>query len=671
MINERTKTAGTSSSSRANQSVVTMLASCADWLSLTRKSAEVDIWRVVGIAAIMGAVYGIFVHPVWASEAVEFGQALAGIVDYQKSPWGSMMFADPSLQITVPALLLLAGVQFWTLSVVATAFFCALSFSAVAAASFAFNRNIAVSLLSPLLLLSYTFVNSHGYTVLYPVAASQFGQTGLYITVLGLSLLACGWPVAAGILGGILSGAHAVWCLCFVVSAVPATVWLQREALKRLLVSFVVAAAAALASLFWGNSLMPPKIPYQAPSLPPSSVSAPQASKSVNPVIQKDDKADGIASGTRIRAASHNVLFADAPTPPWAAATFFLPSMLFIMLGCCFYFAGRTTAGVNDGGYVYARRLVGIVAVPVGLIFLFKVVEELDPHFTVLGVIHPKLPALALRAIFNRWLNLTTVLIPLMTISVLAILSRDRASKVGTLGLITLLVYATLRSHWALVPAQEANNVWLLPAAFDEPFTAASLKVLAKTIFVVGVFCGLLLVARKANGGAAPGTRQIHFIVTAAIIGCGGFKLAQLTYAGGINVFVNHRLSTSDAYDPIVNAATQDKGPMFVAPDVLGGAFYPQLRTGRPMIVPSIMDVYDEVSQKRIHVFCNEDPMLPLPKFYDNVKACFEGRTEREWEVIGRETSATGLLTPDSWQLSVKPVITGGGVAYYRITASK
>lgn len=667
MASERAQAAGTSYSSKTKLFVRNACSRCAAFFSLARKSSEADVWPVVGVAAMLGAMYGVFVHPVWASEAVEFGQALAGLVDYRKSPWGTMMFADPSLQITIPALLLLAGVQFWTLSVVATAFFCATSFAAVAAASFAFNRNVALSLVTPLLLLSYTFVNSHGYTVLYPVAASQFGQTGLYITVLALSLLACGRPVAAGILGGMLSGAHAVWCVCFLVGAVPVTAWLQRDSLRRLLTSFGVSAVAALVLLFWGNSLMPPKVPYQPPSLPVSAAASQDASKAASNDISSREKEKGVESKSRIRAASHNVLFADAPAPIWAAATFFLPSTMFVLLACCFYFAAGAAAGSNELAYLSARRLIAIVAVPVGLIFLFKIVEEIDPHFTSLGLIHHQLPQLALRAIFNRWLNLTTVLVPVMTISVLAVLARDKSSKVGAVGLVMLLIYAVLRSRWALVPVHEANNVWLLPAAFDEPFTTASFKVLAKTIFVLAVLCGLVVEAKKTRPDTGPRTRQFHLLVTVAIIGCAGFKLAQLTQAGGINVLVNHRLSTSDVYDPLVKAAMQDKGPMIVAPAVLGGAFYPQLRTGRPVIVPSIMDVYDDVSGKRIHVFCNDDPMLPLPKFYENVKACFETRPAHEWNIVGRETSASGLLVPDSWQLSINPVITAGGVAYYRI----
>lgn len=669
MAIERRESIHSSLYSRGIQTAYHWLNCYAGFFSLDRKSKNTDIWWVIGIAVLLGALYGVFVHAVWASEAVEFGQALAGLVDYEKSSWGTIMFADPSLQITVPALLLLAGVHFWPLSVVATGFFAATSFSAVAAASFAFNRNIGLSIATPLLLLSYGFVNSHGYTVLYPVTTSQFGQTGLYLAVLGLSLLACGWPVAAGLVGGMLGGAHAVWCACFVVSAFPITAWLQPESLKRLLASFALALLAALALLHYGNLLMPPKPQYQAPAIPQGTAEPlPKVETITSAPVNHEDQIKDVLPKQRIRAASHNVLFADAPTPLWAAGTFFLPSIIFILLCFSFYFVDRTAISSNHESFLYAKRLMAIVAVPVGLIFLFKIVEEIDPHFYSLSLLNKKLPDLVLRAIFNRWLNLTTVLIPIMTISLLAIFVRDKLSRIGAIGFVALLGYATVRPYWAIVPMQEANNVWLLPNAFAFPITVAEIPLLVKTIFLLGIFYCLMVESKKGkNQVGRPGHSQSRILMM-ALMACVIFKLVQLTHTAYVNAFVKHRFSSADVYEELAAKAKMDRGPIIISSGVLG-VFYPQLRTGRPMIVPSILDVYDEASHTLVHVFCNADPMLPLPKFYDKIKPCFENRSAWEWGVIERETSATGIITPDSWQLNIKPTISGGGLAYYRITS--
>ncbi|MDB5825054.1 MAG: hypothetical protein JWR21_3758 [Herminiimonas sp.] len=647
---ERNERTPASILSRGTQTGYRWLNCAAEFFSSARKSSTTDIWWVIGIAAVLGGLYGVFVHPFWAAEAVEFGQAWAGLVKYEKSSWGEIMFADPSLQITVPALLLLAGIDFWILSVIATAFFCATSFSAVAAASFAFNRNIALSIATPLLLLSYSFVNSHGYTVLYPVATSQFGQTGLYLTVLGLSLLACGWPIAAGVVGGVLGGAHAVWCACFVVSAFPITAWLQSKSLTRLLTSFVLALLAALALLHYGNSMMPTKGQYQPP-----------------PVPQEERIKD--FSSDRIRATSHNVLLADAPTPIWAAGTFFLPSIFFVLLSFSFYFANQNAISSNNLSFMYAKRLMAIVALPVVLIFLFKIVEELDPHFYSLSVLHKRLPDLVLRAIFNRWLNLTTLLIPIMTVSLLAILVRDKLSRVGAIGLIALLGYATLRPYWWIVPVQEANNVLLLPKAFSSAFTVADIPWLGKAIFLSVIFGCLMVEAKNEKNNGGRFGKYLSMFVTASLVACVIFKLVQLTHTGYLNAFFKHRFSSADVYDALAAKAKVDNGPIIISSGVLG-AFYPQLRTGRPMIVPSILKVYDKASHTRIDVFCNADPMLPLPEFYDKIKPCFENRPPWEWDVIERETSATGLITPDSWKLKINPTISGGGLTYYRITSN-
>src|SRR5437762_2218833 len=109
----------------------------------------------IAISALLGALYGALVEPLW-SEAVEFGQAWGGLVAYTASnPWYQIIVRDPSLQITVPALMLLAGMKPWSASLVMTGFFGASAFSAISAATYAFSRHLFLAICAPLLLLTY------------------------------------------------------------------------------------------------------------------------------------------------------------------------------------------------------------------------------------------------------------------------------------------------------------------------------------------------------------------------------------------------------------------------------------------------------------------------------------------------------------------------------------
>ena len=226
----------------------------------------------------MGVLYGVFVRPLW-SESVEFGQVWAGMVQYETTnPWYSTIVSAPSLQITIPALLLLAGFDPWHLSLVSTAFFCAIAFSATAAAGYAYSRHWGLSVCIPLLLLTYGFANSHGYPVLFPVNYFQFGQTGQYLALLALALAACGWPLAAGFFGGLLAGAHAVWCAAFAIGAFRSLPGCSRGSSRGLLLRSSFPWPRALLLQGFGESVMPPKLQLSPPPIPAGVGAAPPES---------------------------------------------------------------------------------------------------------------------------------------------------------------------------------------------------------------------------------------------------------------------------------------------------------------------------------------------------------------------------------------------------------
>ena len=178
------------------------------------------IWRAIGFGALLGALYGFFVVPFW-SETVHFGLASAGMIDCVGNRFCEVIFADPSLQITLPAILLKLGIGIWPLSVFFCTLFAALGFAAVTAATFALTRHTLFSLAVACFLLSYQFGNPYGYPAVFPSSTSQFGQTGQYFCLLGLVFAACGRVRTAGIIGGLLAGVHAVWCVGFLLALLP------------------------------------------------------------------------------------------------------------------------------------------------------------------------------------------------------------------------------------------------------------------------------------------------------------------------------------------------------------------------------------------------------------------------------------------------------------------
>lgn len=605
---------------------------------INNKNPNMEIKWVLGISVIFGILYGIFINPLWA-DAVEFGQAWAGLVPYQYSPWGQALFLTPSLQITIPALLLLAGVNVWPLCLAVTSFFCALSFSAIAATTYALSRNVLLSIVIPFLLITYVFANSHGYPIAYPVSYFQFGQTGQYFALLGLALLSCQLPIAAGAIGGILGGIHPVWCLCFALAAFPVTAWLQPKLLIRLSLSFVVMLILSVALQYFGNALLPPKPEYTPPPVPKIVLSANTTTNKVT----KIEASKEIKKPTRGTFEGHNVLFSDSSSPIKTATIFFFPEVIFLMLCFSFFLVqGKSTP-----------KLLIMLAIPMGLTTIFKIMEEIDPHFYMLGMLNEHLPGLAIRAIIDRWLNLNSLLIPLMTFSLLTVLIRDKKSWLATILLTGLLIFEAKNPTWFLVPISGAMNYLWGFLAF----------------FLLGMFC-YWRVIKSSAGIAVQNSLQKYFenfqflivLITLALVLI--VKIKEFTVIAHSNpVFTGF-----DQADKLVSVAKKDKGVLLISPGVVyAQGFNPQLRTGRPIIVPTKLDVYNNLSKKIISVFCYSDPLLPFDKFYANVKPCFENRSLAEWAIISKQTHATGIIAPVGWEFKMKPVITGGGFAYYNI----
>lgn len=599
-----------------------------------------DLSWVLSIAALLGILYGIFVNPMW-SEPVDFAQVWAGIIEYNKSPLGEAIFDVPSLQIYIPALLLLAHVPVWPLCLGITSFFCAISFSAIAAASFALSRNVIISISLVVVLLFYRFYNSHGYPIAYPIGYFQFGQTGQYFALLAFSLLACGRPRTAGVIGGLLSGIHTVWFVCFLVGSFPVTALTQRKALKPLSISLIITFFISIGVMYYAQSLMPARAHYQytPPVIPASVLESPINEEDKDKIIPNNEIRQKRAPEKKKVWRGHAVVFSDASSLFQAITSFFLPELIFAFLCIPILFSRGFRFKL-----LYARRLLCMIIIPILAATIYQLIGQNDPSYSVLGLIHPKLPALAVRAIFNRWFNLTSLLIPIMIFSLLFILYRDKKSGIALMGVCLLYTYLTLRSSFCFIPMNQSYNLLALGAVI---------------FFVVMCFYSTRI---KTIGNELTFKRGC-LMFTALCTVFFTIRVAQLTHS----VFVLHKFKGSDAVDLLVAKAREISGPIIVSSGVVSvDNFNPQLRTQRPIIVPTNLDVYDKYSKTIIHVFCpNNNPTFE--DFYAHIQSCFENRPAWQWGIIRQETQATSVITPSAWKLKIKPTISGGGFSYYNL----
>jgi hypothetical protein len=88
------------------------------------------------------------------------------------------------------------------------------------------------------------------------------------------------------------------------------------------------------------------------------------------------------------------------------------------------------------------------------------VFEEFDPDFVFLSLIDHRLPQLVMRAILPRWLNLSSLLVPVLALSLLAVLAREKRSWLAALGLTVFLVLILDKERWRwfFVPDISSSN---------------------------------------------------------------------------------------------------------------------------------------------------------------------------------------------------------------------
>ncbi len=320
-------------------------------------------------AALIGFLYGALVDPLW-SEAVEFGQVWAGTVKYDPcNTWYPVVLSSPSLQITL-------------------------------------------------------LLDTHGYPVKFPVSYFQFGQTGLYLALLPMALIAAGRHRSGAFFGGLLTGVHLVWAVALILAALPAVLRLGVRNARISIGVFLAAAILALSLQWAGNAVFPSRVDALCTSRNAAADASPSGKNS---------------APLRNTFTAHNLLFAGAASPLTAAVHFFEPDVLFALVAAVWIFV-TYRRGNRDPG----TSLLIMASVPISAAALFKLVEELDPTFYVLAWLDPRLPSLVLRLIVTRWLNLSSVLLPILALSTLFILTRSYRSW-WMAGLATLFAVSMLK----------------------------------------------------------------------------------------------------------------------------------------------------------------------------------------------------------------------------------
>lgn len=606
------------------------------WASSTKPVIQVLI-----AAFCLGALYGLIFKPMWM-EVTELAQVVANTVRYDaNNPWYYEINGSLTLLTSIPAIFIKLGASSWFLSLMSSALMSAIAFSSIAILAYIFSHNRLFSIVMPFLLLNYTFGNAHYYPVVFPISFWSFGQIGLFLAVLCLSLLALAMWRSAGFLIGVLPALHPGWAIIVWATTASYLVFFRKKiSIKAFMMFFLAGAFLFVVAYFSQRHILPPQHAT---------------------VTAAVDQHQQFLDGSRLRLvwsqrdengnpASHNLLIHEASKPFIESIKFF--SSEIIVLISAFLGLSLFRKKLPEPALIYLKLSIIFTLI----VCVLKFAEEVGPHFFWLASVSESLPFYLQRVIVGRWLNLDTLSAPIIFLGSLSFLAFSKKSILAFLSL-TIFTFLILRNPaWTLNPILPDSSLNFSWASLIIVVTLA-LYLINKRYFAFGILDGIMA--------------KSPFIFLACLIGITAGPLAKSID----QVLLNKLFLGSDKFDEISGIASAHPGLLVLAPGVRGIQDYnPQLRTNRPIAMASPIFVRgasaDIANTHRFNekIYCLDIYAWDAPfHFTEKIKSCFEGRSASDWKLIEQEFGATSVLVPSTWVLKLPLLNSSAGLSLYDI----
>jgi hypothetical protein len=583
---------------------------------------------LITVAAVLGFLLGalFWAGPVYS---VEIAQVVAGVVVLPPDHplYAHHVAALSPVMVQLPALLLRAGVPAPWLCVALAGLTAALSCAAVTACAWAWSRDRLTALAAPALLLGVYYAG-HKYPLLYPAGEHDTGIAGMAAALLALSLAALGPSRLAAAAVGFLPAVHPTLAIaagvgfCCAWAGRPAA---ERRAWLRLWPWFLTGAAGLAAGWAVNAALAPPP----AQLLPANAAE-------VRALVYS------MMASVDYHRASQALL-----AEPWRLLVFLEVDLWWLALVVALRVAGRPTAPerfLMDASLGWTALAVAIT-----------VADEAAPAL---------LPLPVKMLIAPRWLNLNVLLFMVAVIGSLGALSRAGHRAAGAL-LVALAAAVLLR-----LVRQPSLVTWMPPDP-AEPVAWTLLGAAFPLAAVAAVAMRAAGTPRHDEVPAADGHRRAAVLLGALAL----LSAARLSVARGLPEWSADGILGTAPDRPVFAAARAGTGALFVAPGVVS---YPQLRTGRPVVVdtalvdilpyapgaaPAFEKILGEVYGASLLAPAGRDLFLAT-------QSLWAGRTPADWARLGARHGATQVLAPAGWRIDLPEVARSARYALHAVPAT-
>jgi hypothetical protein len=599
------------------------------------------------------------------NEMVEFGKALSGTVQGY-DPRGDIGFTG---QITLPALLIRAGVSNYALAILTSSLTCGLAFAAVGSVSLLVTSIPLSALVVPVLLCKYPFYNFHGYPVKFPIYFYIFGQVGLYAAVLTICLIALKKYRSAAFMAGMMPFIHAPWVIA-VWTFGAFYFFLLRPSVSTRHVLLFSGGLALSAATFLAHQyiLVPDALEHQRTRLAevaPISTEIitatagkilPDDTVSVAPVPHLSQGETGMPRSNKGDVprphAGHNPLLRNSENPYRTVLIYVSTDIAALVL--LYLLAVRRR--IPDLNHDALRGLLYPLLALVVSIAIFKIADEIEPTWSVLSTIHPAIPNAFLRIMPNRFLNLNSVLLPVLLLALSAHLALSRGSLTGAAALLILAMAPAL----AMTDGRSLDFASLIGVLWPN-IAISQLSLLIAALPVVWPRAGEFRLPHPSPVIAVwVGWAMVGFLV---------LSLGHRTY------FQNKPYGyLREADTPVLAALAGSKSPVIATLNVQGfDNFNLMAESNRPYYLTSD-GTLDHPTDSSLKIALDCRQMAEAGSHAQRVliqKKCFAQRSPELWVYIGATLQSKHVLAnrefelnlplvaeTDSWRLYEIPTIT-------------
>lgn len=591
------------------------------------KAKDGSVGVVLLFCLLLGFTYGTLIEPKWLVSTL-LGQLMSGSTTCRSDSTLYLLHgATYTLIAQLPALMIKWGLSSWVANLLCSGLYTALAFAAVGVTTLVIARMRLMALLMPLAFLDVRLMPDHFYVVSYPVNESIFGIVAMFWALLTVALLSAGWRTTALFMAGMAPAIHptwgvATWLLCGIALKVQREPLLQR--------SLGIPLAAGL--LVFLSSITVHFLYVHPPAL---GVDAEQLQQLAQQWVQQHGRT------------GHNQLIGDAANPWLTGLHFFLPELTLAMLAWL-AMRHKDTTLLQGAGRTLLFTMLIFTALLVGVRTLHELFAQQVPVFLDM-------------LLYNRWLNLNTILNLILMVSLMVQLGWQRQNRSArfVLAFLTLLfiISAVYRNHLPLTPCVDCKIFGKSPGGSAAAEVLLALLYLAVLLTLKGV----ALPTDRWSWVAAP--KVLLGVVVALFVGGSiyEFRPAQIFSEEAFHKRRHHvKNSCYDDLGAFKEKVAQGDGMMMIGPGALGRGSLNKMvlyATGKCQAAFPIMGhAYNPNSIWKAQQVGQQFGCAQAQGTPEEVQTCWQGRSQAQWQALATPLHYDRLLVDDRWQLDL-PVV--------------